>query len=398
MKGHELQHNSLFCFNGVFVVEVKWQDCCRTDSGSSCLQDVADSATVAVQTALQFLPNFPRGEHLPQPVRCEQDGTFVYDKNAWLEAAQKSGTTSVGGVKRKWPGQPEADRLKFCNAEGMHLRSLSRAADEYLLRVHRLRGFAADVGAGGDCFFLSVAQSLQSLRKQVEKLPAPVDELFALTPCRKEVAKRLRAIVGQGVTAWAPHRFVDFVTTCLGDEVAGTWLDRWKMSSVIAATPFAFLQTVNAVEQVQVVDSNNLGLRCKHGDSNVPVVHTISEGLDALSTVQRIVAKHLSEPGNNHWATQVDVDILAHELQISFCILGNEPVSTKPAEGEVVPSVLHAYACAVEDVSLWVTLYNISNQHFQALFLDLENGFQSSFLSTEMPASLASALRNRRTM
>ena len=343
------------------------------------------------------MPNFPAGGYLPQPLRRERDGTFVYEKNAWFEAVERSGTRHVGGVKRKWPGKPEAERVKFCKAEGMYLRPLSRAADEYLLRVHRLRGFAADVGGGGDCFFLSVAQSLQSLRKQVEKLPPATDELFVPAASRTVVAQRLRNIVGKAVRAWSPQRFVDFVTTCLGDEVAGTWLDRWKMSDALATTPFAFLKTVNAVDEVLVIDGNSLVLRCKHGDSTVPVVHTLSKGLDGLRALQEVVAGHLSQCGNNHWATHMDVDILSKELKICFCILGNEPVSAVPAEGAVAPSVLHAYACVTNDVSVWVSLYNIGNQHFQALFLDLENGFQSSFLGTEMPVSLADAVNSSGT-
>ena len=361
------------------------------------MQDVADAATLSVKTALQFLPNFPAGGYLPQPLRRERDGTFVYEKNAWFEAVERSGTRHVGGVKRKWPGKPEAERVKFCKAEGMYLRPLSRAADEYLLRVHRLRGFAANVGGGGDCFFLSVAQSLQSLRKQVEKLPPAIDDLFVPSASRTVVARRLRNIVGKAVRACSPQRFVDFVTTCLGDEVAGTWLDRWKMSDALATTPFAFLKTVNAVDEVLVIDGSSLVLRCKHGDSTVPVVHTLSKGLDGLCALQEVVAGHLSQCGNNHWATHMDVDILSKELKICFCILGNEPVSAVPAEGAVAPSVLHAYACVTNDVSVWVSLYNIGNQHFQALFLDLENGFQSSFLGTEMPVSLADAVNSSGT-
>ena len=355
-------------------------------------QDVADASSLAVQTALKFLPNFPAGEHLPKPICCEQDGNFVYEKNAWSEAVQMSSAKVQRTAKRKWPGKSEADRLKFCKAERMDLRPLSRAADEYLLRVHRLRGFAAEVGGGGDCFFLAVAQSLQTLRKQVEKLPAGVEELFLHGASRTVVAKRLRDIVGRAVIAWTPHRFIDFVVTCLGLEVAGAWLDRWKMSSLLCNTPFAFLKTVNSVEQVVVVESNCLVLNCKHGEITSSVVHNISKGLDELSALQTVVARHLSEAGNNHWATDLDVDILSKELRICFCIVGNEPVSAVPAEGEVVPNVLHAYTDAPADVKLWVSLYNISHQHFQSLFFDLESGFQSGFLAKEFPASLVDAM------
>ena len=80
------------------------------------------------------------------------------------------------------------------------------------------------------------------------------------------------------------------------------------------------------------------------------------------------------------------------ELKICFCIVGNEPVGAVPAEGEVVPNVLHAYTDAPADVKLWVSLYNISHQHFQSLFFDLESGFQSGFLAKEIPASLVDAM------
>lgn len=243
-------------------------------------------------------------------------------------------------------------------------------------------------------FFGSGSAPANLAEASADKLPAAVDKLFVHGASRSVVAKRLRNIGGKAVIAWTPHRFVDFVTTCLGDEVAGTWLDRWKMSSLLRTTPFGFLTTVNSVEKVLVVEANSLVLHCKHGDSTVPVVHTIGKGLDELSALQRLVAAELSKAGNNHWGTHMDVDILSNELKIHFCIVGNEPVRAVPAAGEVVPHVLHAYTCPATTVNLWVALYNISHQHFQSLFFDLENGFQSAFSATEFPASLADVMRS----
>jgi hypothetical protein len=37
-------------------------------------------------------------------------------------------------------------------------------------------------------------------------------------------------------------------------------------------------------------------------------------------------------------------------------------------------------------------LYNISYQHFELVFLDLESGFQSAFRLPELPLSLAEAM------
>jgi hypothetical protein len=59
----------------------------------------------------------------------------------------------------------------FCQNWNLGLSTLSRAADEYLLREHRLHAFAADAGAGGDRFFLSVAAALETLRAEQQHLP-----------------------------------------------------------------------------------------------------------------------------------------------------------------------------------------------------------------------------------
>ena len=57
-------------------------------------------------------------------------------------------------------------------------------------------------------------------------------------------------------------------------------------------------------------------------------------------------------------------------------------------------NALHAYAAAVDNAEVYMCLYNISHQHFQVFFIDLESGFQSSFLPTEMPVSFRDALHH----
>lgn len=360
-------------------------------------QDSADAASVAVDSALQVLPDFPAAEHLPRPIRKEVDGCFVYENDAWPKGVANCRRPISAGVKRKWPGQSDLQRKDFCLKYGLQLRSLSRAADDYLQRTHRLRAFAAEAGAGGECFFLSVAASLETLRVHLHELPSSVETLFSADASRTVVAKRLRDLVGAAVRSWSPKRFIDFVTSCLSDELAGSWLDQWKMSNVICGTPFDILDSVNAVESVAVDDAETVILQCKHGDHPIPLSHVITNGLHVLRKMQNTVAHHLCQVGNNHWATQLDVDILSKELKINFCIVGNEPVSSIPGSASGPPSVLHTYACAVEDATLYTCLYNISYQHYQALFLDLETGLQSSFLSTELPVSLTDALKITRT-
>ena len=52
-------------------------------------QDVAEASHVAVDTALQSLPDFPAADQLPKPIRLDKAGVFVYQDHAWLPAVSK---------------------------------------------------------------------------------------------------------------------------------------------------------------------------------------------------------------------------------------------------------------------------------------------------------------------
>ena len=355
-------------------------------------QDVAEASHVAVDTALQSLPGFPAAHQLPKPIRLDKTGGFVYEDNVWLLAVSKTQQPDVGNRKRPWPGKSTADRTMICQSWQLRLSTLSRAADDYLLREHRLRAFAADAGAGGDCFFLSVAAALETLRAEQHNLPLSLEQLFSVDVSRGAMVRRLRGIVGQGVMNWGPKQFLDFATTCLANEVGGMWLDSWKMSRLIANTPFAFLQGVNSVHDLTLDAANTLILHCKHGESPNLVQHRIDAGRDVLTKMQRAVADNISQVGNNHWATHTDVDILSQELHVCFCIFGNEPVQVKQQGSHGAASVLHSYAATMDGAEVCICLYNISYQHFELVFLDLESGFQSAFRLPELPLSLAEAM------
>jgi hypothetical protein len=107
-------------------------------------------------------------------------------------------------------------------------------------------------------------------------------------PVVRRIVKRLRSIVGQGVLNWSPKQFIDFATTCLANEVAGMWLDSWKMSRLIANTPFAFLQSVNSVHDLTLDTANTLILHCKHGESPNLVQHRIDSGRDVLTKTREL--------------------------------------------------------------------------------------------------------------
>ena len=111
---------------------------------------------------------------------------------------------------------------------------------------------------------------------------------FLRMPVVRRIVKRLRSIVGQGVLNWSPKQLIDFATTCLANEVAGMWLDSWKMSRLIANTPFAFLQSVNSVHDLTLDTANTLILHCKHGESPNLVQHRIDSGRDVLTKTREL--------------------------------------------------------------------------------------------------------------
>ena len=57
--------------------------------GTCAWQDVAEAAHVAVDAALQSLPDFPAADQLPKPIRLDKAGVFVYQDHAWLPAVWK---------------------------------------------------------------------------------------------------------------------------------------------------------------------------------------------------------------------------------------------------------------------------------------------------------------------
>ena len=218
----------------------------------------------------------------------------MYDDGAWEKAVRPCGSMEPRGLKRQWPGRSEVDRHDFCRNRNLDLCKLSRPADVYLQRVHRLRCFAADAGGGGDCLFLAVAAGLQTLRERLGDVAPPVQALIADDASRTVIAARLRSMVGDAVLKWSSKRFLDFVTICLLEEVAGTWLDAWKMSAFIAGSPFAFLKDVNSVEAVSDGRTNDVTLHCKHGHGARAVRHSIPGGKRALMDLRKAVAGSVS--------------------------------------------------------------------------------------------------------
>ena len=71
-----------------------------------------------------------------------------------------------------------------------------------------------------------------------------------------------------------------------------------------------------------------------------------------------------------------------------FLHLWKEPVQFKQEASLGTASVLHAYAAAMDGEEACICLYNISYQQFQLVLLDLESGFQSASLPTELRPSL----------
>ena len=199
----------------------------------------------------------------------------------------------------------------------------------------RWQVYAADAGAGGDCFFLSVASILMQARAAHPELrPA----LECVEPHsweeRVSVGAGLRKVVGRHVRHWGVKQFLDFVVTCVSAEAAEAWKDDWSMRGLLRKSDLTFLLHVNELLDVDVLD-DAIVLRFKEGDSAVVRNKRLRHGAALVEALQEAVAKQFEQMGNNHWATENDVAAVAQELNLGFILAGNTSTGRIGVGGKV---------------------------------------------------------------
>eukprot|EP00435_Cladocopium_sp_Y103_P021764 s3227_g5.t1 len=165
------------------------------------------------------------------------------------------------------------------------------------------------------------------------------------------------------------------------------------MLGKLRGSPFAFLNTVNEVMDVQKLAEDSLLVKFKEGESTVGRSKRIPAGVAALRKLQDDVALKLETCGNVHWATDVDIAALSEELNLSFIIAGNRWTNL-PADAveTVTGKVLHGYVGVRETPCLWICLYYIDATHFQVLCFETCGECHSWFSPDGIPPSLLAAV------
>ena len=388
------------------LVAVIVEECyCYGSLWSSC-QETAAMCGVTLDTARKFLPKFPVASLLPQPLRRDESGRFVYATGAWEEAVEKSNNvSSARGVKRKFqPVQWKELRADYCSQlQVLHIPEVAEPTKNFFWDRCHLRVFAGDAGGGGDCCFLSIAAILllayQSVPVAVESLGVPVDfsSLNTVKNSRHVVGRALRQVVGRHLRKMQAKKFLDFVVTNVMNEHTAVWFDQWSMLRLLKQfSKLSFLSGVNEVVDVSV-SGKDLQIRFKLGDNPLIRSKRIVSGVTVLEELQEEVAVQFETCGNRHWATDVDIAALSEELNLSFVIAQNSWTNLPDtAEDTSGGNVLHDYVGLRENPSLWICLYNLDQRHFQVLIVEQDGACHSWYEPDALPDRLRAIVTDRR--
>ena len=298
-------------------------------------QEVALLSKPSIERAREHLPSFPAAEHLPKPLARTPAGRFVYAPGAWEDAA-RAPVAITTGVKRKCdPTMWKELRREYCTIWSLKMTEVAPLTVKFFREHGRWQVYAADAGAGGDCFFLSVASILMQARAAHPELRPALESVEPHSwEERVSVGAGLRKVVGRHVRHWGVKQFLDFVVTCVSAEAAEAWKDDWSMRGLLRKSDLTFLLHVNELLDVDVLD-DAIVLRFKEGDSTVVRNKRLRHGAALVEALQEAVAKQFEQMGNNHWATENDVAAVAQELNLGFILAGNTSTGRIGVGGKV---------------------------------------------------------------
>ena len=298
-------------------------------------QEVALLSKPSIERAREHLPGSPAAEHLPKPLARTPEGRFVYAPGAWEDAA-RAPVAITTGVKRKCdPTMWKELRREYCTIWSLNMAEVAPLTVKFFRERGRWQVYAADAGAGGDCFFLSVASILMQARAAHPELRPALESVEPRSwEERVSVGAGLRKVVGRHVRHWGVKQFLDFVVTCVSAEAAEAWKDDWSMRGLLRKSDLTFLLHVNELLDVDVLD-DAIVLRFKEGDSAVVRNKRLRHGAALVEALQEAVAKQFEQMGNNHWATESDVAALAQELNLGFILAGNTSTGRLGVGGRV---------------------------------------------------------------
>ena len=246
---------------------------------------------------------------------------------------------------------------------------------------------AFDAGGGGDCLFHAVAAGLEQML-QVD--PAAAQHVLQhlvfedFLQGKSQIVRLLRNRVADGITRWYPEDFLNLFVGFVHQQVAGQWLDSWDPADLLRQHDMDFLLEAESVEAIGANEDGRpediLVSIQRNGFSERKV---IADGFHKLAALRGDLRDIMGMPGNTHWGTATDVNLLAASLNVGFIIFSNRAMG----DGEYVYGLNATRA----DYHWWITLYCVDNAHFQLVALQCSPHHPSRVCWSE--AALPQALR-----
>ena len=254
---------------------------------------------------------------------------------------------------------------------------------------------ALEAGAGGDCLYHSFAAGLEKMlrgdpaaaRHVLQKIPLQVFE-----DGKHAVVAFLRRLSADGMDAWAPETFLDYVVSRAMDEY---FVDEWDPRALLNDCGFSCLlgcESVLAFGDAAEGDAGDATCRIvrtdpHHGGVREEHLVLVPQGHSCLAALKMRVKDQIMRLGNYHWGDSFDVRSLSDGLDVGVLMFCDELQDGRR-------QCLYNIGAQREDYPFWISLWWDPPMHFrlaqlacraqgQSATVDASNTAFTSFWATD---------------
>ena len=242
---------------------------------------------------------------------------------------------------------------------------------------------ALETGGGGDCLFHSVAKGCEIMQ---HLFPEKFEDIRA--SCEGQLVNHvtLRQLVAVSVSEMSDLDVLNRLVSMRSQADAHLWHDHWDPRDLLMHNGLHLLAdpTVDRINGIEYHEGNGLiAFRTTDGHDHVVAVEDFSV---RVCNVQESFANELAIPGNNHWGTLTDIEMLAEKLNVGFLIF---PVD-KQGNPEDPRGWMYALHLHRGDFTHWMVVYCITNTHFQLAWIrcGLNASYRCLFTTDTLPSAL----------
>ena len=164
------------------------------------------------------------------------------------------------------------------------------------------------------------------------------------------------------------------------------WQDEWDPRELLEGASLSFLcnPQIEAIHAIEYHDGNAvLSFRTSNDGDMIQAVDDFSlHVFDA----QQAFAQQVQIPGNHHWGTVTDIEMLAQAMNVGFIVF---PV-TKQGAAERPDGWVYGLHLHRGNFTHWMLVYCIQNTHFQLAWVRSGNAatYKCIFSTEELPQAL----------